>query len=188
MDVYITDDQIGRYFRRRQLGLRLLSHGARTKTVRKWSGLTRDQLLTLRRRWAIPAGEGRQGRPPSSYGVFFGSALKRGEAALFAALCQAVGVMSAKRGKDSANGLPSVESGERLCEAYELFKVWAPDANLDFTKAELLLVGVVEQQSIELTHCEQCHSALLIDRLGNHRSQCPHCKKRANPIQRVNRG
>ena len=180
MEIHVTDDRIGRYFRRRQLGLRLLSHDAPAKTIRRWSGLTRDQLLTLRRRWAIPARDRSSGRPPSSFGVFFTSARKRGQAALFAALCQAKGVISAQRGKDTADGLPSVESGERLCEAYELFKVWAPNATLDFAKAELLLIGVAEENAIELTHCEECNSALLIDRLGKSRSKCAYCKKQAN--------
>lgn len=180
MEIHVTDDQIGRYFRRRQLGLRLLSHDAPAHVVQRWSGLTRDQLLTLRRRWAIRTRKKSSGRPPSSFDVFFESARKRGEAALFAALCQAAGVISVQRGKDTADGLPSVESGERLCEAYELFKVWAPNANLDFAKAELLLIGVVEQNAIELTHCEGCNSALLIDRLGTSRSKCSYCKKRSN--------
>jgi hypothetical protein len=51
MKRYVTDDTIGRYFRRYQLGLRFVAHGARSQTAREWTGLTRDQLATLRRRW-----------------------------------------------------------------------------------------------------------------------------------------
>ena len=44
------DDHIGRYIRRIQLGLRFLGHGARAHTTCQWTGLTPDQLVTVRRR------------------------------------------------------------------------------------------------------------------------------------------
>ena len=130
MGIHITDDQIGRYFRRRQLGLRLLSHGARPQAAQEWSGLTRDQLVTLRRRWAITAEDGLRGPSPSSFEVFFESARTRNHGALFASLCQIVGAIPSHRGKDAADGLPSLENGERLCEAFELQKEWTPAARI----------------------------------------------------------
>lgn len=50
MEIYVTDDRLGGYFRRYQLALRMMSHGARTQTVIALTGLTRDQLVTQRRR------------------------------------------------------------------------------------------------------------------------------------------
>lgn len=105
MDVHVTDDQIGRYFRRIQLGLRLLSHGARAQTTCEWSGLTPDQLVTLRRRWMFTADERLKGPSPSSFQVFFRSTRMSNEAALFVAICWIVG----------ARSTASLENGERLC-------------------------------------------------------------------------
>lgn len=178
MDIHVTDDQIGRYFRRRQLGLRLLSHGARTQTVQEWSGLTRDQLVTLRRRWTISGHDRRRGPSPSSFEVFFRSARTRRHAALFASLCQIIGAVPRERGREAARKVPSLESGELLCEAYELFKEWAPEAKLEFEQIVLLAVGVVAKEAVELCHCSGCNTAALTDRLGPHRPTCSYCRGR----------
>jgi hypothetical protein len=179
VDIHVTDDQIGRYFRRRQLGLRLLSHGARPQTVRDWSGLTRDQLVTLRRRWSITAEEGLRGPSPSSSEVFFTSARASNHAALFASLCQIVGAIPSQRGKDAANGLPSLENGERLCEAFELLKEWAPSAKIEFEQAVLLASGVVEEKAMKLNACANCGAPTLIDKMGSGRTTCSYCRRRA---------
>jgi hypothetical protein len=178
VDIHVTDDQIGRYFRRRQVGLRLLSHGARPQTVREWSGLTRDQLVTLRRRWSIKADDGLRGPSPSSYEVFFTSARASHYAALFASLCQIVGVIPLDRGKGAAGGLPSLENAEKLCDAYELLQEWAPTAKIDFEQAVLLAVGVVAERCISLTLCPACAVPMLIDKTGSVRSTCAHCRRR----------
>ena len=47
MDTTSGDARFDRYYRRIQLGLRLLSHGARAQTACDWSGLTPDRLITL---------------------------------------------------------------------------------------------------------------------------------------------
>jgi hypothetical protein len=182
VDIHISDDQIGRYFRRRQLGLRLLSHGARPQTVQEWSGLTRDQLVTLRRRWAITAEDGRRGPSPSSFEVFFGSARVSNHAALFASLCQIVGAIPAHRGKYAAKGLQSLENGERLCEAFELLKEWVPNTKIEFEQAVLLAVGVVEASAIQLSRCANCGGATLIDRMGSSRTLCSYCRRRGSPL------
>lgn len=41
--------------------LRRMVHGARTQTVIAWSGLTRDQLVTLRQRWGFRSGRSAAG-------------------------------------------------------------------------------------------------------------------------------
>jgi len=179
MDIHVTDDQIGRYFRRRQLGLRLLAHGARPQTVEQWSGLTNDQLTTLRRRWAIAADDGPRGPSPSSFGVFFSSRQLRRHAALFSSLCQIMGVIPTRRGKDVADRIPSLENGERLCETFELLKEWSPDTTITFEQAVLLALGVAEENAIRLKRCESCGSAALIDQMKAPGDGCANCRKRS---------
>jgi hypothetical protein len=48
MDVTVGNERFDRYYRKIRLGLRLMSHGARAQTASDWSGLTLDQLVTLR--------------------------------------------------------------------------------------------------------------------------------------------
>src|SRR6266478_9068327 len=80
VEIHVTDDRLGGYFRRYQLALRMMSHGARSQTVCEWSGLTRDQLVTQRRRWGFDPDERRRGPAPSAFHVFFKSKRHRSEA------------------------------------------------------------------------------------------------------------
>jgi len=62
-----------------------------------------------------------------------------------------IGVVPSRRGPDAVKRLPSIENGEGLCEAFEIFKEWEPGANFDFERIEFLLVllrGIfVDEQS-----------------------------------------
>lgn len=169
MDVYVTDDQIGRYFRRIQLGLRLLAHGARAQTTCDWSGLTPDQLVTLRRRWMFNADERLRGPSPSSFQVFFRSARASNQAALFVSICRIIG---------AAKPVACLENGERLCDAFEIYREWEPRAELGFEQAVLLMVGSAHAAEIELLLCSDCRAALLIDKRGGARKTCQRCRRK----------
>jgi hypothetical protein len=39
---------------------------------------------------------------------------------------------SQRLGPQAAVALPSIENGERLCEAFEIFNEWEPSANFEF--------------------------------------------------------
>ncbi len=178
--MYVTDHQIGRYFRRIQLGFRFLAHGARTRTTCHWTGLTPDQLTTLRRRWMFNSDERLRGPSPSSFETFFASRRRRNQAALFLAMCHIVGAAPARQGTQEAKSLPSLENGERFCEAYEMYREWCPDAEFDFEQARLLLTGAVRADVIALTHCDGCTGALLVDKLGEAGTGCHYCRRRAS--------
>jgi hypothetical protein len=169
MDVTIGNERFDRHYRGIRLGLRLLLHGARAQTASDWSGLTRYQLVTLRRRWMPDAQGGFRGPRPTSYRPFFGSALKARHAALFAGIHRMVGMTSS---------VPSLEGGEKLCEAYEIFQEWEPDAHLEFDYGVLLATGVLKAQEVELLRCQSCGCALLIDKLGKVQRNCARCRSR----------
>lgn len=176
MQIHITDDRLGGYFRRYQVALRMMSHGARTQTVVTWSGLTRDQLVTQRRRWGFDPEERRRGPAPSAFHVFFGSRRLQGEATLFVSLCRILGVIPRRIGQDVAAALPGIESGELLCEALEAFQVWEPEAKLSIERAIQLALGVVGGVHVTLSECSDCHGALLIEGARRQYANCGHCR------------
>jgi len=178
MEIHITDDRLGGYFRRYQLAIRMMAHGARTQTVCEWSGLTRDQLVTQRRRWGFDPEERRRGPAPSAFHVFFKSRRRRSEAALFASLCHVLGATPTLRAKRAVTGLRGVENGERLCEALEAFQEWQPEADLDFEHAIQLALGVVLAQEVTLAQCSDCHGATLIQGSRRLYAACGHCQPR----------
>src|SRR5262245_35952466 len=126
MDIPVGDERFDRYYRRIRLALRLMSHGARAQTASEWSGLTQDQLTTLRKRWLPGVEEGFRGPSPTSFAQFFRSAAKASHAALFASLHRIVGLPSMK---------PCLEGGERLCDSYEIYREWEPEGRLEFDYA-----------------------------------------------------
>jgi hypothetical protein len=167
MDIHVTNDQIGRYFRRIQLGLRFLAHGARTRTTCSWTGLTPDQLATLRRRWMFDGDDRLRGPSPSSCEVFFRSDRVRNEATLLACMSEICG---------GASAVPGIETGERLCEAFEAFREWEPDSAFDFEQLILLIRGLHQKERIDLLRCRDCSVSQLIDKLGNTSAACRRCQ------------
>jgi hypothetical protein len=167
--VKVGNDRFDRHYRKIRFALRLMSHGARARTASAWSGLTPDQLVTLRRRFMPDPRGGFRGPAPTSYRPFFRSALNARHAALFAGIHRMVGITSL---------VPSLEGGEKLCEAYEIFQEWEPDADLGFDYGVLLATGVVKAEEVELMRCQRCGCALLIDKLGKVQRNCARCRSR----------
>src|ERR1700741_1350367 len=167
MEVHIADDQVGRYFRQKPHGLRLIGHGARANPACQWSGLTPDQLVTLRRRWMFNSEERLRGPSPSSFQVFFRSARSTDQSALFLCIARAVGIASTA----------SLEDGEKLCEAFEIFREWEPRSELEFEQAALLLAGSLQAEKIALGYCSNCSTTMLIDRLASTRRTCKRCHR-----------
>jgi hypothetical protein len=165
----VDNARFDRHFRKIHLGLRLLSHRARAHVASDWSGLTLDQLVTLRRRWMPDVKGGPRGPAPTSYRPFFGSALKARQAALFAGIHRMVGFTSS---------VPSLEGGEKLCEAYEIYREWEPDAHLEFDYGVLLATGVLKAEEVELVRCQRCGCAHLIDKWGRVQRNCARCRSR----------
>ena len=176
MNDSFQDARFNRHYRRIELGLRLLAHGARPQTASDWSGLTQDRLVTLKRRWMPDASSGLRGPPPTSFQPFFRSLLRAQYAAIFASLHRAV-AQPTEDSMPSGKIATSLDDGERLCEAFEICKEWQPDSNLEFDQAVLLARGVTRNEEIELARCSTCRCALLIDRLAVLQDKCDRCRK-----------
>ena len=175
MDVTVGDARFDRYYRKIRLALRLMSHGARAQTASDWSGLTLDQLVTLRKRWMPGAEDGFRGPAPTSYKPFFRSVVKASHAAMFVGIHRMVGIDASK---------PSLEGGEKLCEAFEIYREWEPDAHLEFDHAVLLASGAIMCEEVELSTCTNCGCALLLDKLKIPQLRCARCRSkpdRASP-------
>jgi hypothetical protein len=178
MEIYNQDSQIGRYLRRVQLGLRFLAHGARAQTTCQWTGLTPDQLVTVRRRSGVPSEERMRGPSPSSFAAFFRSTRISNQSALFVAICSAIG---------AARDHASIELGERLCEAFEIFREWAPESDLEFEQAILLMRGSVRALKITLVECVECYRPMLLDKMGVTKDACHRCRRLSEPARTSHR-
>lgn len=177
MDTKVGDERFDRHYRRMQLGLRLLSHGARAQTACDWSGLTPDRLNTLKRRWLPEAGNGFRGPAPTSYQPYFRSLTRAVHASIFTGIYQAL-YRYARSSSPPTELQPNLENGELLCEAYEVFRVWAADSDMEFDHAVLLACGVAKGEVVELGRCHKCEGVVLVDKLARRKDVCSDCRRR----------
>jgi hypothetical protein len=179
MDDSSREARFNRYYRRMELGLRLLAHGARPRTASDWSGLSLDRLVTLKRRWMPDAGAGFRGPPPSSFQLFFRSHQRIQHAAIFACLHHAIAPQTAD-GTAASGKVLSIDDGERLCEAFEICNEWEPGNTLELDQAVLIAHGVSKNEELGLVRCSTCRCAMLVDKLAVMHDRCDRCRKKAS--------
>jgi hypothetical protein len=173
---YVMDDSaLQRENRRVALGRRLLSHGVRTQTISRLTGLTRNQLETLRRRLGVPSRTRRRGPTPSSLDMFLKEPIMRSEGAALAAMCAAFELPALEQELAS---LPvsyiSLAHGERLCETYEAYRACYPTTHVELDELMMLREALAQADRITLGKCRSCKCLMLIDRFNGGRN-CWHC-------------
>jgi hypothetical protein len=164
-----------RELRRRQLAMTLIGHQARTQTIEEFTGLTRHQLATLRRRAGVPTESRFRGPAPTAFDVFFSCARTRSESAVLAFLYR---VSDASRfRKPDGSSEAAIERGEQLCEVYERWQHLVPSSQMEFEHLTLLGEGITRERPISFRHCDDCHAIILVDLLANQRRLCDHCPR-----------
>jgi hypothetical protein len=176
MGHYAMDDSaLQRENRRVALGRRLLSHGLRTRIISRLTGLTRNQLETLRHRLGVPSRTRRRGPTPSSLDMFLKEPVVRCEGAALAALCGAFELPALEQELAS---LPasyiSLEYGERLCETYEAYRACYPTTHVELDELMMLREALAQADRVALGRCRSCRCLMLIDRFSGGRN-CWHC-------------
>lgn len=170
---------IDRTLRRTELARRLMAHGARTRTIHRFTALSRHQLATFRKRWCISANDRHRGPSPRCVISLLRSPRMRSEAAALAALWHAH-----RRGlavTDARRSCP-LNRGEELCEIYDIFLQCVPDARVTFEQLVMLVDSLAASDEIALSRCETCHGAWLVERFAPNQSACDLCR---SPGKRV---
>ena len=175
MPLYTMDDSVRRENRRVELAYRLLSHGVRTAIISRLTGITRDRLSTLRRRWGVPSAARWRGPTFSSVRRFLKVPLNRTEGAALTAVCAAFDLPTLER---EVAALPashiSLEYGERLCECFEAYRACYPNAQVALEQLMMLRARLVGGDPVTIGKCRSCRCLMLIDRYNGVRN-CWHC-------------
>jgi len=175
--VRIADARYSLDMRRYQLAWRLIQHGARTRTVQRWTCLSMYRVRTLYETYAAGAGSRSplRGVAPHQVSYFWRSAQLRSEAAVLAGFLSAFEVLPVAPGREAPGSLESVARGERLCRAYEEFKACWPEATSTLEHAILLAVELVRGVEIGLARCVDCDVLVVVDRLAVAPPRCAFC-------------
>jgi hypothetical protein len=171
----IDDSAMQRENRRVALGRRLLSHGLRTKIISRLTGLTRNQLETLRHRLGVPSRTRRRGPTPSSLDMFLKEPAVRSEGAALAAMCAAfeLPVLEQELASLPASHI-SLEHAERLCETYEAYRACYPTTHVELDELMMLREAIAQADRVALGRCRSCKCLMLVDRFNGGRN-CWHC-------------
>jgi hypothetical protein len=172
-------DRYSRDLRRYTLAWRMVSHEARSQTVAAWTGLPKSRIRTLvdTHQEGMPAGENlrHRGPSPNSVAVFLRTAQVRREAAALIGVCYAFKVLPETPVPHPRRELPGVARGERLCEAYEMYRSMVPETCLTLDHAAFLVICVAQAGDLDVQRCTGCGSALVLNRYDLPRSTCSYC-------------
>jgi hypothetical protein len=184
----ISDDRYSRDRLRIDLAWRLIGHEARTLTIRQWTGLSDDRIRKLYRSYARHEAARsvvrHRGKSPRQAAFFFRNAELHFHAAQLASLFVLYGLLN---GSDpslrSHYRVGSLESGELLCQAYEVYLDLHSPASISFEHAWFLLIALGRRDEVGVARCEICGGVYLRDLLARRRPFCPNCQRMGAPTE-----
>lgn len=173
----VSDARYSRDLRRYNLAWRFIQHGARNRTVERWTALSMYRLQSLYD--ACVGGDGARsalrGVAPYQVSFFWRSHQLRSEGAVLAGFLSAFGVFPDASELARAGSLEGIGRGERLCRAYEEFKACWPQAQSTLEHAILLLTELVRGVEMALSCCTDCDVLIVVDRLAISPPRCAFC-------------
>lgn len=174
----ISDDRYDRDRLRLDLALRFMRHEARTHTIRKWTGLTDDRIRKLYRSYFNDAPNQvprHRGKSPQTAAFFMRTPRIQQETAVLASLFCLLGVMPTHRVVDTANPIPGVVRGEKLCQAFEAYCTLVQASQITFEHAVLLVNALASGDELKIGGCADCGGLAVVDSLAGDNAKCSHC-------------
>jgi hypothetical protein len=191
--VRISDDRYSRERARMELALRFLRHEARTQTIRAWTGLSDDRIRKLYRSYMSQARRElprHRGKSPHQVAYFTRSLRLQEETAVLASVLSLLGVLptppaataaptaaGAAQATAAAAGaaLPGLARGELLCQAFEVFRLLLPSAQISFEHAVFLACALARGDQLRLGGCCECGGLVVTERFPLRAVRCHHC-------------
>ncbi len=184
----ITDDRYARDRLRHDLALRLIQHEARTRTIRRWTGLTDDRIRKLYRSYVVESGRPdvrrHRGKSPEQSAFFMRNASIRREAAGLAAHFCLLGLLR-RDGREASGAIDYLRFGEKFCVAYETFLNIYERPEISFEHACHLFRLLEKQNEISLDECAGCGSLLVAMLYAERPRACEFCATNRPPSRRT---
>ena len=162
------------------LTIRMISHEARTGTIRLFTGFTEDRIRKIYASY-FPTQESvrrRRGKTPSQIAPFVNSTRRQGEASLLAGLFVHGGVADLDPSCCTLRAVlePSVVLGLRLCDAFEAYLALHPDPQLSIEWAWNLYRSLVMSRELRFAWCALCAGPYVQDAYALDYERCPFCE------------
>lgn len=181
----ITDDRYSRDTARMDLAIRLIRLEARTRTIRRWTGLSDDRIRKLYRSYlrdSKSAVRRHRGKSPQRSSVFLGTGRAARHATALASLLSAIGALPAAAAIHPAankerGGRPALQ-GDLVCDAYEAYCSLLPSREIGFEHAILLAAALSSGSDLRLAGCRSCASPVLAEAVSLRLPVCERCAPR----------
>ena len=174
----ISEDRYSRDRLRLDLALRFMRHGARTQTIRLWTGLTDDRIRKLNHSYGVATSCHQlrpRGRSPRRATYFIRSTRLQEETAVLASICALLGVLPSPAKPADPNLLPGIVRGELLCMAFESYLRLVPDPHISFEHAVLLVMALVRGDEITCMRCASCGALWVTECMSLFVNDCLDC-------------
>ena len=162
------------------LAARMVTHEARTDTIRRWSGVSEDRIRLLYRANGPERGERpavrHRGPAPRQSAFFLRTAQIRSHAGALAGMCSLLGIIPAQPLANARRELPGLHRGELLCCAYEMFRSLVGASEITLEYSVLLVVAIAQGTQLRLGNCLHCGAAIVFDPSEPGWRACRHCR------------
>ncbi len=168
--------------RRVDLAVRMISHEARTGTIRGCTGLSEDRIRKLYAHYFRTAGGAsvrrRRGKTPRQPTFFLTAPARQLEATTLAGLFLAAGLLRVcghgRLGFVVGHG--NTGFGLRFCDVYESYLALHDPAAISFERAWNLLDALARNHELGFARCELCATVHVHDLLAIGSPVCPCCR------------
>ena len=176
----VTDDRYRGEQASFELAMRMISHEARTGTIRYWTGLSDDRIRKLYAsyfKYQDRPVRRRRGRSPSQIGPLIKSPQRALESGMLTNLLAANRLLSLS-GTEQPRLERNVRLGHRFCESFETYEALVSQPTLSFEWGWNLLISIRRGDELGVTSCPVCARAYIVDLLALPPNRCPTCTLR----------
>ena len=155
------------------LALRFIQLGARTSTIRAFTGLSGDRIRKLSHQYENPRNRHR-GKSPQQASYFIRSAKVRHQASFLGGVLYSCGLVLNDPAAEA--GFASLATGKLLFDAYEYYRQVVSAPAISFEYAVFLAQCLQRGDQLRLVCCANCNIPLLAERLPEGPRLCDYCE------------
>ena len=178
----LTDDRYASERNQFELALRMISHEARTRTIRECTRLSDDRIRklfdTYFRNSAGRSIRRHRGKSPRQVARFVKNPVNQLQSTTLVALFCSGRLLSVdiNRRLKPRWPQPNVEYGHRVCRAFETYCLLHSDARLSFEWTWNLLQTISRNDELFMARCSKCSVAYVQDAYALDHQECPSCE------------
>jgi len=184
-----TDNRYNHERRSLAVAMRMIRFEARTCTIQRCTGLSEDRIRKLYKSYFAHEQSGtqivrRRGKSPREIDCVLRNARLQQQASLLAGAFATLGLLP--RPPSGGTLLIDAALGDKLCDAYDVYRQLLSDNPLSFEHAWFLWQALAKGSDLQLRSCPHCDGLTLQDRFSIRMRNCPWCESPA-PLEQAGR-